>query len=119
MSFGVRHSMLLVAEIHVASLGADQLSFGTTFPPSSAMIDFTFRWISSQASDGSICSSSSESYAVDDEADEKIPLSVSVREGSSLSSEGRTMPSERRYSTKGLERGIRRAFGVIERYLWC
>ena len=37
-SFGVRHSMLLVADIHVASFGADQFSLGTTEPPSSAMV---------------------------------------------------------------------------------
>lgn len=37
-SFGERHSMLLVALIQVASLGADQLSLGTTLPPSSSIV---------------------------------------------------------------------------------
>lgn len=41
MSFGVRHSMLFVAEIQVASLGADQLSFGTMDPSSSAIVRLT------------------------------------------------------------------------------
>lgn len=46
MSFGVRHSMLFVALIHVASFGADQLSLGTTFPPNSAMVENIASWIS-------------------------------------------------------------------------
>ena len=42
MSLGVRHSMLFVAAIQVASLGADQFSLGITEPLRSAMVDFIF-----------------------------------------------------------------------------
>ena len=38
MSLGVRHSIVLVAEIHVASLGADQFSFGHMEPPRLAIV---------------------------------------------------------------------------------
>ena len=61
MSLGVRHSMLLVAAIQVASLGADQFSLGITEPSSSAMVDLIFAWILRHARDGSGGSSSSES----------------------------------------------------------
>lgn len=50
--------MSLVVEIHVASLGADQLSFGTTLPPSSSIVSWIFSWMSCHGSEGS--SSSSE-----------------------------------------------------------
>lgn len=38
MSLGVRHSREFVGEIHAASLGADQLSFGKTLPPRSEIV---------------------------------------------------------------------------------
>ena len=93
--------MLLVALIHVASFGADQLSLGTTLPPSSVMVDFIFWWISGQSVEGSVSGSESESAseAVGVEVEENIPLSVSVKEKSISelsSSGGRMMPSERR-----------------------
>ena len=53
--------MLLVAAIHVASLGADQFSFGWTRPPSSAMVAVIVEWMSDQASQGFGSSSSSSS----------------------------------------------------------
>lgn len=43
ISLGVAHSMLFfVMLIQVASLGADQFSFGATSPPSSAIASFIF-----------------------------------------------------------------------------
>ena len=95
MSFGVRHSMLLVADIHVASFGADQLSLGTTEPPSSAMVAFTSWWTSSHCNAGSD-SSVSESASEGVEHDENMPLSVSISERNAVSSVGRIMPSARR-----------------------
>lgn len=94
MSLGVRHSMLFVAAIHVASLGADQFSFGVTLPPSSSMVSLIFWWTSRNWIEGSRrASSSSESSSA-----ENIPLSVSVRLAcwSESLSGGRTMPSSRR-----------------------
>ncbi len=93
--------MLLVALIHVASLGADQLSLGTTLPPSLVMVDFIFWWSSGHSVEGSVSGSESESVseAVGVEVEENIPLSVSVEEKSILelsSSGGRMIPSERR-----------------------
>lgn len=92
--------MLFVALIHVASLGADQLSLGSTFPPNSSIVLFTLEWISGQKREGSGVSVSVEEGEDDivDEEEEKIPLSVSVVENSSLSlsSGGRRMPSARR-----------------------
>lgn len=61
MSLGVRHSMLFVAAIQVASFGADQFNLGITAPSSSAMVDFIFAWMSRQVMEGSGGSSSSES----------------------------------------------------------
>ena len=61
MSLGVRHSMLFVAAIQVASLGADQFNLGITEPSSSAMVDLIFAWVSRQAREGSDGSSSSDS----------------------------------------------------------
>lgn len=69
MSFGVRHSILFVAAIQVASLGADQLSLGITEPLSSAMVDLIFAWMSCQARDGSGGSSSSESESEESETE--------------------------------------------------
>ncbi len=93
--------MLLVAFMKVASLGADQLSLGTTLPPSSAMVDLIFWWRSGHCVEGSLSGSvsESESEAVGVEVEEKMPLSVSVEEKSMLgssSSGGTMMPSERR-----------------------
>ena len=86
MSLGVRHSMLFVAAIQVASLGADQFSLGITEPLSSVMVDFTLAWMSCQAREGSGGSSSSKSEPHDS--------------GSELvmgrSSGGNLMPSARR-----------------------
>lgn len=101
MSLALWHSMLFVAFMNVASLGADQLSFGTTLPPSSVMVDFIFWWSSGHCAEGSLSGSESESAseAVGVEVEEKMPLSVSVEEKSMLgsSSSGGTMiPSERR-----------------------
>lgn len=60
-SLALQYSILFVALIHVASLGADQLSLGTTLPPSSAMVDFNFWWISGHRVEGSVSGSESES----------------------------------------------------------
>ena len=114
MSFGVRHSMLFVAAIQVASFGALQLSVGATLPPSSAMVRSMASWVSRQLALGSGLSSPSSSAL---SAPENIPLSLSDQEGLSPSSGGRTMPSERRYSMKAGGSGTRRAFGVMARYL--
>ena len=86
MSLGVRHSMLFVAAIQVASLGADQFSLGITEPSSSAMVDLIFAWISRQARDGSGGSSSSDSEPEESE----IVLFWGRSSGGSL------MPSARR-----------------------
>lgn len=102
MSLGVRHSMLFVALIHVASLGADQLSLGTTFPPSSAMVANIASWIPGHSREGSESSSSplsSSDEPVGVELAEKMPLSVSVEVRGSAGegfSGGRIMPSARR-----------------------
>lgn len=101
MSLGVRHSILFVALIHVASFGADQLSLGTTFPPSSAMVEKIASWISGHSSEGSSSSSSEEEEEepVGVELAEKMPLSVSVEARGSMGvgvSGGRIMPSARR-----------------------
>ena len=82
-------------------MGADQLSLGTTFPPSSAMVAFIFWWSSGHWVEGLGLGSVSEpeSEPVGVEVEEKMPLSVSVEEKSMLrssSSGGRIMPSERR-----------------------
>ena len=106
--------MSFVAAIQVASLGADQLSLGYTEPPSCAIVDLTWEWISGQKDDGSGSSSWEEASEAFDDGREKTPLSVSL---TGDVSEGRIMPSERRYKRKALERGMRRAFGVIARYL--
>ena len=60
MSFALVHSVLLVAAIHVASLGADQFSFGWMRPPSSAIVVVIVEWMSDHSSEGSGSSSSSE-----------------------------------------------------------
>lgn len=108
--------MLLVADIHVASFGADQFNLGTTEPCSSAIVLVMEAWTPGHASDGSgLSSSASVSESLEDV---KIPLSSSI----SLQDEGRfelgrTMPSARRYSKNGGGSGINRALGVEERYL--
>ncbi len=62
MSDGVEHSMLFfLIEIHVASLGEDQLSLGATRPPSSAMVSLMRWWISGKAREGSGSGSVSQS----------------------------------------------------------
>ena len=86
MSLGVRHSMLLVAAIQVASLGADQFNLGITEPESSVMVDLIFVWISCQAREGSGGSSSSESE----------PEGVESELFRGQSSGGSLMPSARR-----------------------
>ena len=86
MSLGVRHSMLFVAAIHVASFGADQFNLGITEPLSSAMMYFIFAWMPCQAREGSGGSSSSES-------EEEESESVLFR---GRSSGGSLMPSARR-----------------------
>ena len=96
MSFGVRHSILFVAEIQVASLGADQFNLGITDPPSSVIVDLIFWWISSQEREGSE-NSSSLSEEVEVEEGESSLLSISDKQdSSSWSSEGRIIPSARR-----------------------
>lgn len=109
MSLGVRHSMLFVAAIQVASLGADQFSLGITEPLRSAMVDFIFVWMSCQAREGSGGGSSSSS---DCEPHESVSELLGGR-----SSGGSLMPSARRYERNSRSRGMRRAFGVRERYL--
>jgi hypothetical protein len=106
--------MLFVAAIQVASFGALQFSFGATLPPNSSMVRSIASWVSRQLALGSGLSSSSSSLL---SAPEKMPLSLSDHEGPSFSSGGRMMPSERRYSTKAEGSGMRRALGVIARYL--
>ena len=69
--------MLFVAAIHVASLGADQLSFGYTDPFNSAIVSLIFLCMSIHAKDGS-GSSFSESESTGEVEEEKMPLSVSV-----------------------------------------
>lgn len=95
MSLAVRQSMLF-AFIHVASLGADQFSFGMTLPPKVSIVFCTAVWMFLQPAATSTCSSSSEFCPLSSEA-EKMPLS-SDHSGSALgsSSSGRMMPSARR-----------------------
>ena len=87
MSLGVRHSMLFVAAIQVASLGADQFSLGITEPFSSAMVDFILVWMSCQVRDGSGGSSSSS---------ESEPHESGFELFGGRSSGGSLMPSARR-----------------------
>ena len=95
MSDAERHSMLFVAEIHVASRGADQLSFGATRPPRAAMVAVICEWRSGKARVGS--AGVEEVEDVGDGGAEKIPESVSLRSGEEEGGEGgRRMPSERR-----------------------
>ena len=42
-----------MGEIHVASLGADQLSFGKTLPPRSEIVLRIREWVSGKRRDGS------------------------------------------------------------------
>ena len=114
---GVLHSMLFVADIHVASFGADQFSFGTTEPASSAIVLLIVACTSGHERDGSaVCSLSSlSSFALKGlEGSRSLPSAPCVGEAGE---EGSTIPSERRYSRNGGDRGIRRALGVSERYL--
>ena len=90
-SSGVLHSMLFVAAIHVASFGADQFSFGTIDPPSSAIVEAILAWMSGHSEDGSELELEEEV----EEAEEKTPLSVE-REGDKRGEGGRMMPSARR-----------------------
>lgn len=110
MSFGVRQSMLLVAFIHVASLGADQLSLGTTRPPRSEIVlltaSCTSRHVAATSSSSSVSSPA-----------KKTPLSSDHATSCSSSSEGRMMPSARRYCRNGGVRGTSRALGDMVRYL--
>ena len=62
----------------MASLGADQLSFGTTEPPSSAMVALILACNSVHAMEGS--DSSSAISAVDEAESDELPLSVSSGE---------------------------------------
>ena len=72
--------------------------------------------MSGQSREGSgLPSSSSVSDALEEM---KIPLSSSMSsDGEGGVEDGSTMPSARRYARKGCERGIRRALGVVLRYL--
>ena len=100
----------------MASLGADQLSFGTTEPSNSSIVALILSCNAIHATEGS-GSSSGPSFVVEARS-EKSSLSVASRYVRLLlSSDGRTMPSERRYSRKGRESGITRALGVMGRYL--
>jgi len=75
--------------IHVASFGADQLSFGETRPPSSEIVVIICWWIDEKAREGSSVGSSSQPSLV--------LLSVYVEGGGKVGvSLGRTMPSSRR-----------------------
>lgn len=86
MSLAVRHCVSLVADIHVASLGALQFSFGVTLPPYSVIVDLIWLWISGHSTDGSGSSSAPSSENVS-------RLSSSV---GGAASGGRTIPSARR-----------------------
>ena len=96
-SLALRHSILFVAFIHVASLGADQFIFGNTEPPSSCMVEVTWAWSSGHAAEGSEeVSSESESEALEEE-EEGGGVRGSGREtGRDRGEGGRIMPSERR-----------------------
>jgi hypothetical protein len=87
--------MLFELLIHVASFGADQLSFGTTLPPSSSIVDFTDAWMSGHSVEGSSGSESEEAAASwSSSLLEKIPLSESdQRVLWGTSSGGSKMPS--------------------------
>lgn len=98
----------------MASLGADQLSFGTTEPSNSSIVALILSCNSIHATEGS--GSSSGPSVVVEARSEEPSLSVASR-NVRLSSDGRTMPSERRYSRKGRGSGITRALGVMDRYL--
>ena len=110
--------MLFVADIHVASFGADQLSLGTTEPPSSAIVLLMAAWTSGHERDGSGVSSPCSSSSFGPESFEDSQLSESTsRDREAGEDEGRTMPSERRYSKNAGGKGMRRALGVRDRYL--
>ena len=53
MSLAERHSREFVGLIHVASLGADQFSFGKTFPPSEEIVVVIREWVSGKRREGS------------------------------------------------------------------
>lgn len=61
MSFAVRHCKSFVADIQAASLGALQFSFGVILPPNSDTVDLICECNPLHSTDGSDCSSSSES----------------------------------------------------------
>ena len=92
--------MSFVAAMNVASLGALQFNFGVTMPPNSEIVFLIWVWISCHSVDGS-GSSSPESENVS-------RLSSSV---GAAASGGSTMPSERRYSTKGAVKGMTTRLG--------
>lgn len=77
--------LFLAMFIHVASLGADQLSLGATSPPSSDNVSRTCWWISGNWRDGSGGSASQPSFE-----------SVVASGASKGVSEGRTIPSARK-----------------------
>ena len=69
---GLLHSILFVAEIQVASLGADQLSFGYTDPPSKVIVEAMAEWMSGHSEEGSWSDEVDEEV---EEVEENIPLS--------------------------------------------
>lgn len=95
--------------IHVASFGEDQLSFGATSPPSSAIVSLIFWCISGNLREGSSSSSSSHPSPPD--------IFSFVFGLGIAASGGRTIPSSRRYVRKAGDRGIIRDLRVDDRYL--
>jgi len=110
MSLAVRHSEVLFAVMKVASLGDDQFNFGATLPPSSDIVSLIFWWSSEKRLVGSECPSSSSSSSSSSESDSVVICS---------SSEGKTIPSSRKYERNSGVRGMIRVFGINERYVAC
>lgn len=113
MSFGEVHlTVFWCGEIHAASLGEDQFSFGATSPPSSLMVSLIFwcssgkRWFGGSRDGDDSWSSSSESESCSgssgrgganavDVGSQSSSSSSAAADGSSLES---IMPSSRMYS---------------------
>ena len=134
MSFGLVHLIVFwCGEIHVASLGDDQFSFGATAPPSSAILSL-IAWCSSGNLwfGGSLGGSSSSSSSLSESESESSPLGIrgwgapegpdchSSSSSSSAavpSSSAKTMPSSRMYSMNSGDSGIIRDLIHDVRYL--
>lgn len=126
MSLGLVHLMVFwCGDIHAASFGAVQFSFGATAPPSSA-IPSPIVWCSSGnlwfggslgASSSSSSLSSSESTSSGGGRNVDGADSHSSSSGSTPSSSARMMPSSRMYSTNSGESGIIRDLIHEARYL--